>query len=172
MNLNRPANLNFHSLYIYKIYPVSYSIAPRNYYFFFSFLFYFLSIPQRATTKIINLMLHKSRFHKQTHTQTQEWANKKRSLMSLTQKSHIRTKECVTRGKNVKHGYIEKHVNSYLLCHLLFSFFFFCVPIFFFFFFGHKSIIINQWALRQYLIETNLGAWLSMFCSKWLYIMT
>ena len=80
-------------------------------------------------------MLHKSRFHKQTCTQTQEWANKKRSLMSLTQKSHIRTKECVTRGKNVKHGYIEKHVNSYLLCHLLFSFLFLLCSFFFFFFF-------------------------------------
>lgn len=51
--------------------------------------------------------------------------------MSLTQKSHIRTKECVIRGENVKHGYIEKHVISYLLCHLLFSFFFFCVLNFF-----------------------------------------
>ena len=58
--------------------------------------------------------------------------------MSLTQKSHIRTKECVTKGKNVKHGYIEKHVNSYLLCHVLFSFLFLLCSFFFFFFLAQK----------------------------------
>ena len=168
MSLNRPTNLNFQSLYIYIyiIYPVSHSIAPRNYCFFFSFLFSFLSIPHWASTKIVNLKYKKV---DSTNKHTLKHKNGQRSLMSLTQKSHIRTKECVTRGKNVKHGYIEKHVNSYLLCHLLFSFLFLLCS--FFFFFWHKSIIINQWALRQYLIETNLGAWLSMFCSKGLYIM-
>ena len=78
--------------------------------------------------------------------------------MSLTQKSHIRTKECVTRGENVKHGYIEKHVNSYLLCHLLFSFLFLLCSFFFFFFFLAQKHNNKSMSLEAIFDRDKLGS--------------